>query len=79
MPATELTKEQILDILRPVQDPTLNQSIVDLGMVRDPMLEGDTLAMELELLTPLHPHREQIEAGIRAAVAGAGIGAASIV
>jgi ATP-binding protein involved in chromosome partitioning len=79
MPVTELTKEQILDILRPVQDPTLQQSIVDLGMVRDPMLEGNTLAMEIELLTPLHPHRDQIEAGVRAAVAEAGIGAASIV
>ena len=32
MPAT---REQIVEALRPVQDPELHRSIVDLGMVRD--------------------------------------------
>ena len=32
MPAT---RDQIIDALRPVQDPELHRSIVDLGMVRD--------------------------------------------
>ena len=30
-----VTQEQVVDALRPVEDPELHRSIVDLGMVRD--------------------------------------------
>ena len=30
-----VTNEQVIDALRPVEDPELHRSIVDLGMVRD--------------------------------------------
>src|SRR3954454_5690958 len=74
MPATDLSKEQILEILRPVIEPTLQTSIVELGMVRATSTSGDTLALEIELLTPLHPLRDQIDQGVRAAADGAGFG-----
>ena len=35
------TTEQIIEALRPVEDPELRRSIVDLGMVRDVDLRSD--------------------------------------
>jgi ATP-binding protein involved in chromosome partitioning len=72
MPATDLNKEQILDLLRPIQDPTLDQSIVDLGMVKKAESTDSGIALNLELLTSMHPQREQLEAAIRDALAGTG-------
>jgi ATP-binding protein involved in chromosome partitioning len=72
MPATNLTKEQILDLLRPIEDPSLNQSIVDLGMVKTAESTGNGITIKLEQLTSLLPHKEQIEAAIREALADAG-------
>ena len=79
MPAADLTKDQLLDLLRPVQDPTLDTSIVDLNMVRATSTNGEELALEIELLTPLHPERDQIDAAIRAVSAEAGFARTSIV
>ena len=36
-----VTADQVIDALRPVQDPELHRSIVDLDMVRDVDLRGD--------------------------------------
>ena len=72
MPATELSKEQILDLLRPVQDPTLAQGIVDLGMVKSAEPTDSGIALALELLTPLQPHRDQLDDAVRAALGDAG-------
>ncbi|HQY31936.1 MAG TPA: Mrp/NBP35 family ATP-binding protein [Thermomicrobiales bacterium] len=79
MPATDLSRDQILDLLRPVTEPTLGTSIVDLGMVRETAFSNDELALEIELLTPIHPLRDQIESGVRTAATEAGIARTSIV
>lgn len=73
MPVAELSKEQILDILRPVEDPTLNQSVVELGMIKNAIVDSTGVALEIELLTPLHPHRDLIEASLHAALVANGI------
>ena len=72
MPATDLSREQILDLLRPVQEPTIGQSIVDIGMVKSAESTDQGLLLDLELLTPLHPRRDEIESAIREALAGSG-------
>jgi ATP-binding protein involved in chromosome partitioning len=72
MPATKLSKEQILDLLRPVQEPSLGQSIVDIGMVKTAESTEQGVAIEIELLTPLHPRRGEIETAVRHALADAG-------
>ena len=72
MPATELTKEQVIDLLRPVTDPTLDQGIVDLGMVKDVTASDGTVNLTIELLTPLHPGRAEIEASVTEALGDAG-------
>ena len=36
-----LTREQVVDALRPVEDPELHRSIVDIGMLRDVAVSPD--------------------------------------
>jgi ATP-binding protein involved in chromosome partitioning len=56
------TTEQIIDALRPVQDPELHRSIVDLGMVRHTELRGDgTLAVLVALTVAGCPLRNEIQ------------------
>jgi ATP-binding protein involved in chromosome partitioning len=38
-PMSSPSTDQLIDALRPVQDPELHRSIVDLGMVRDVVID----------------------------------------
>ncbi|MEP0766605.1 MAG: Mrp/NBP35 family ATP-binding protein [Fimbriimonadia bacterium] len=58
MPVTE---EMVLDALRPVRDPDLNRSIVDLGFVKDIKICGGNVAFTLELTTPACPVRDILQ------------------
>ncbi|MEO0854228.1 MAG: P-loop NTPase, partial [Cyanobacteria bacterium J06648_11] len=60
MTATTLTTDAILDVLRPVQDPELQKSLVDLNMIRNVRVEGDRVSFTLVLTTPACPLREFI-------------------
>ena len=52
MPQMSLPKvEQIIDALRPVQDPELHRSIVDLGMVRDVSIQSSGIVSLTVVLT----------------------------
>ena len=54
--------EQIIDALRPVEDPELHRSIVDLGMVRSLELQADgTVRIEIALTVPGCPLRNEIQ------------------
>ena len=46
-----VTSEQLVEALRPVEDPELHRSIVDLGMVRRAELRPDGVASVLVALT----------------------------
>lgn len=51
----------VLEILRPVQDPELQKSLVELNMIRDVQVVGtDTVRFKLVLTTPACPLREFI-------------------
>ncbi len=66
MPAT---REQIIDALRPVQDPELHRSIVDLNMVRDVDIAGDgTVRILVALTVPGCPLRNEITHRVDTAV-----------
>jgi ATP-binding protein involved in chromosome partitioning len=71
-----LTESAILDVLRTVQEPELGRDIVTLNMVKDIAIDGDRVAMTIELTTPACPLKDEIERNARAAVAG--IGAAGV-
>ena len=43
------TTDQIIEALRPVEDPELHRSIVDLGMVRDVEVKGGVVSLTVVL------------------------------
>jgi ATP-binding protein involved in chromosome partitioning len=62
MAPTPVTEEQVVDALRPVQDPELHRSIVDLGMLRAVEIRDDGVVGVLVALTvPGCPLRNEIE------------------
>ncbi|MDA3809400.1 MAG: iron-sulfur cluster assembly protein [Spirochaetaceae bacterium] len=49
-------KEYILDILRPIMDPDLGISIVDLGLIVDIIIVGANVTVDMTLTTPDCPY-----------------------
>jgi len=62
------TESQIIDALRPVEDPELHRSIVDLGMVRDVGIDGRRVRVEVALTVPGCPLRNEIQRRVGEAV-----------
>lgn len=62
------TQDQIIDALRPVEDPELRRSIVDLGMVRGVEVRGDTVAVQIALTVAGCPLRNEIQNRVTGAV-----------
>lgn len=62
------TQDQIIEALRPVQDPELHRSIVDLGMVRDVTIEGEKVTVLVALTVPGCPMKDEIQHRVTAAV-----------
>ena len=57
-----VTADQIIDALRPVEDPELRRSIVDLDMVRDVEVRGDgTVGVRVALTVAGCPLRNEIQ------------------
>lgn len=50
----------ILEVLKPVQDPELQKSLVELNMIRNVAIQGDIVSFTLVLTTPACPLREFI-------------------
>ncbi len=62
------TETEILDALRPVQDPEIHQSIVDLDMVRGIAIEGDRVGVTVALTVAGCPLRGEITRRVTDAV-----------
>jgi ATP-binding protein involved in chromosome partitioning len=65
MPVTEA---QVLDALRPVEDPELHRSIVDLDMVRSIAVDGSQVAVTVALTVAGCPLRNEITRRVDGAV-----------
>src|ERR671923_1839807 len=65
MPVTEA---QVLDALRPVEDPELHRSIVDLDMVRSIAIDGPRVAVTVALTVAGCPLRSEITRRVDGAV-----------
>jgi len=67
-----LSPNVVLDAIRPVIDPELNMSIVDLGLIRGIKVEEDTgdVEVDLTLTSPMCPMAPEIIAKTREAVLG---------
>lgn len=56
----KLDISSVLEVLRPVQDPELRQSLVELNMIRNVKIDGGEVSFTLVLTTPACPLREFI-------------------
>ena len=54
------TEAEVLDALRPVEDPEIHRSIVDLDMVRGIAIEGDRVGVTVALTVAGCPLRAEI-------------------
>jgi ATP-binding protein involved in chromosome partitioning len=55
-----MTREQVLDALRNVQEPDLGKDLVTLNMIQDVNIEGDNVSFTLVLTTPACPMKEHM-------------------
>ncbi|MBM3661397.1 MAG: Mrp/NBP35 family ATP-binding protein [Actinobacteria bacterium] len=72
-------REDILEALRPVEDPELHRSIVDLGMVRDIIVDLPLVRVVIALTVPGCPLKAEIQSRVTGAIEPlAGVDAAEI-
>lgn len=68
-----ISQQTIRDALRPVMDPEIGMTVVDLGMIREIAIEEDTVEIKMVLTAPFCPLAGLITDQVRqaaAAVAG---------
>jgi metal-sulfur cluster biosynthetic enzyme len=59
-PVVELNRETALEILRPIIDPDINVSIVDLGLIYDVRNTDGDVVVDMTMTTPACPHAPQL-------------------
>jgi len=64
-----VTEAQVTEALRPVQDPELRRSIVDLGMVEKIAIDGGMVGVTVALTVPGCPLKAEIQRSVSEAVA----------
>ena len=67
-PNVPVTVDQVIEALRPVQDPELHRSIVELGMVKGIAIDGGTVQIQIALTVAGCPLRAEITNRCTAAV-----------
>ena len=70
--------DDVITALRPVEDPELHRSIVDLDMVRDVRVDGDSVALQVTLTVAGCPLRNEIERRVSEALGGIGVGSVDL-
>ena len=65
---TAITRAQVLDQLRTVNDPELHKDLVTLNMVKDISVEGPNVRVQIELTTPACPLKGQIKGDVERAL-----------
>ena len=63
------SESEILDALRPIQDPDFKRSIVDLGFVKNVRVADGRVSFNIGLTTPACPVKERFQKDAREAVA----------
>lgn len=65
-----ISQEQVLEVLKTVQDPELHKDIVSLGMVKKVSVSGSDVSLEVTLTTPACPLKDRITEDVRLALRG---------
>jgi len=68
MPDVQISEEQVLEVLRAVQDPDLGRDIVSLGFVKEIRIDGSSVEFKIELTTPACPVKDDLKAQAEALV-----------
>lgn len=68
-----LTKENILNALKQVEDPELHQSIIDLNMVRNIQINGTQVSLDIILTIPGCPLKAKIQQEVEGALKAIGV------
>lgn len=64
-----LTKEQIIDAIRPVEDPDLGMSLVDMGLIYDVAIDNDNnVNVTMTLSSPSCPIAPQLMTDVEMSV-----------
>jgi ATP-binding protein involved in chromosome partitioning len=72
------TEIAVLDALRAVREPELPGDIVTRDMVRDLVIDGNSVSLTIELTTPACPLKDEIEADVQRALAPLGVDAVAV-
>ena len=64
----QISENDVLDALRPIQDPDFGRSIVDLGFIKELRIEGGRVSFAIELTTPACPVKDQFQKSAETAV-----------
>ncbi len=72
METTTVTKETVMQALKPIQDPELSISIVDLGLIYNVDIQPDSkkVIVEMTLTSPGCPVGPQLMAAVHTKAAG---------
>ena len=62
-----VSQAEVVEALRPVQDPELRRSIVELGMVREITVTGASVGVQVALTVPGCPLKAEITAAVEMA------------
>jgi ATP-binding protein involved in chromosome partitioning len=71
-----VTVDDVVAALRPVEEPELHRSIVDLGMVGDITVDGDTVTVQVTVTVAGYPLRNELQSRVTDAITA--VGAASV-
>ncbi len=75
-----LTKEQVIEALKKVNDPELNRSLVDLGMVKDIEIAGPNVRVTIALTMAGCPLKDKIKSDVKEVLSAIpGVGEVSVV
>ena len=68
-----LTEQQVMDSLKPIEDPELHLGIVDLGLIYgvdiNPQPDGDELKLTMTFTSPFCPYGPQLKASVQRTIA----------
>ena len=67
-----LDREQVLNALSGVKEPATGRSLADLKLVTDVAIEGTTVRLNVDSLSPINTHKDKLERDIRAALGTVG-------
>ncbi len=62
------SEDQVMDALRPIEDPDFKRSIVDLGFIKNLAIDGGKVSFAIELTTPACPVKDKFKLAAEQAV-----------